>query len=443
VTDENNIRTVDISDDVGQFTETYSSFNKIINSLQRQYLSLKDTYTEQSEQLQSVNESLQSMVAENRAVTEFLNSILNSLSSGVVAINRSGNITHINPAAKNILGLADSRRNYYGLPCGEIIKPVEETEYSAVETVKSGRTFENVEKKVETFRGNILTLAVSTSVLQNDSGEIVGAVELFYDISKLKKMEEQLTRMKTLASLGEMAASIAHEIRNPLVGISGFASLLARDLDDNDQLKDMAKKIVDGVNSINKTIQTLLEFARHQKVHKSSLDLASYLGIVLDNFHTEYGLDKSKDNISREHISQVRVLVDLDRQLFRQALYNLIKNGLDAGGEKARVKISCFEIPVTQSQRDYGSLLELCGTERLVKIEIEDNGPGIPKKDLNKIFSPFYSKKENGTGLGLAIAWKIIKAHGGDISAKSTVGRGTKFTIVLPARSGQQMEKRR
>ena len=440
--DKNGIETVEITDDVGQFTETYSSFNKIINGLQRQYLTLKDTYTEQSEQLQAVNESLQSMVAENRAVTEFLNSILNSLSSGVVAVNRSGLITHINPAAKLILGLSGGRRQYYGLQCDEIIRPVEKSEYSAAETVKSGKIFENVEKKIETFQGNILTLSLSTSVLQNDSGEIVGAVELFYDISKLKKMEEQLTRMKTLASLGEMAASIAHEIRNPLVGISGFASLLARDLDDNDQLKNMARKIVDGVNSINKTIQTLLEFARHQKVNKSNLDLGSYLGVVLENFYTEYGLNESKHKISSEHASQIKVSVDLDRQLFRQALYNLIKNGLDAGGDNAHVEIKCYEIPVSQAQKNYGSFLELSGTETLAKIEIEDNGPGIPKRDIDKIFSPFYSKKENGTGLGLAIAWKIIKAHGGDISAKSRIGKGTKFTIVLPARSGKQLERK-
>ncbi|MCP4703198.1 MAG: PAS domain S-box protein [candidate division Zixibacteria bacterium] len=438
--DNNIITSVNNTDDVGQFTETYSSFNKIINRLQRQYLSLKDTYTEQSEQLQTVNKSLQSMVGENRAVTEFLNSILNSLSSGVVAVNRSGKITHINPAAKKILGLADGRRQYYGLSCEEIIKPVENSAYSAGKTVKTGQAFENIEKKIETFQGNILTLSVSSSILQDDSGEIVGAVELFYDISKLKKMEEQITRMKTLASLGEMAASIAHEIRNPLVGISGFASLLARDLEDNSQQKDMAKKIVDGVNSINKTIQTLLEFARNQKVHKSSLDLASYLGMVLENFYTEYNIDGSTNCISSDHVSQIRVSVDLDRQLFRQALYNLMKNGLDAGGEKAHVNIRCFEIPIAQAQKNYGSLMELSGTESLAKIEIEDNGPGIPKRDLSKIFSPFYSTKENGTGLGLAIAWKIVKAHEGDISAKSTVGKGTKFTIVLPARSGKQME---
>jgi len=354
-----------------------------------------------------------------------------------VAVNRIGNVTHINPAAGNILGLANDYRQYYGLPCDEIIKAVEKVEYSAGISVQSGRTFENIEKKIETLDGRILTLSVSTSLLKDDSGEIAGAVELFYDISKMKKMEEQLSRMKTLASLGEMAASIAHEIRNPLVGISGFASLLARDITDDDPRQKMARRIVEGVNSINRTIQTLLEFARHQKVHKTPLDLASYLQIVLDNFCDECGFDRSDKRINRIQTGQINVSVDLDRQLFRQALFNLFKNGLEAGGENSQVTIKCYEIPLNQAHRDYESKLELSGSETLAKIEIEDNGPGIPPQDLGKIFSPFYSTKENGTGLGLAIAWKIIKAHGGDISAKSVVGKGTRFTIILPARSGK------
>jgi len=436
VTEDNDISTIKISDEVGQFTETYSSFNRIINSLQRQYLALKDTYTEQSKELRAVNESMQSIMSENLAVTEFLNSILNSLSSGVVAINKIGHVTHINPMAREILGLPDDHRKYYGLACEEIIKTCEKTEFSAVETVRTGRTFENVEKRIETFYGTILTLSVSTSVLKNYSGEIVGAVELFHDISKIKRMEEQLSRMKTLASLGEMAASIAHEIRNPLVAISGFASLLARDLEGNDSQREMAKKIVDGVNNINKTIQTLLEFARHQKVNKSPLDLASYLKIVLDGFYSEYGLDKNDNRINSDYATQIKVSVDLDRQLFRQALYNLMKNGLDAGGKNARISIRCSEVPISEAQKENGSNLELSGTETMAKIEVVDNGPGISKEDVSKIFSPFYSTKENGTGLGLAIAWKIIKAHGGDIKATSTIGEGTKFTIMLPAKSG-------
>ena len=434
--DERDIATVEISDEVGQFAETYSSFNKIINSLQRQYLALKNTYTEQSEELQSVNKSLQTLIAENRAVTEFLNSILNALSSGVVAIDKTGCVTHINPAAGNILGLTEARQSYYGRPYEELMRSSEGTECTAPETVRSGRVFESIEKRVESYFGSVLTLSASTSVLRNNRGDIVGAVELFHDISKLKKIEEQLSRMKVLASLGEMAASIAHEIRNPLVGISGFASLLARDLEGDEQKKEMAKKIVAGVNSINKTVQTLLDFARHQKIDKSALDLCAYLKIVLDKFDEEYNWDKSKERIIRENFDSIDISVEVDRQLFRQALVNLIQNGLEAGGDNGQVRIRCITMPMEKAQKEYQSRLELSGTETLVRIEIEDNGPGIPAEDIDKIFSPFYSTKENGIGLGLAIAWKIIKAHGGDISAESPAGKGTKFTIILPARPG-------
>jgi PAS domain S-box-containing protein len=435
VSEKEDIREAEISAEVGRFTESYASFNNIINKMQRQYLSLKDTYTRQSEELQSVNESLQMLVAENRAVTEFLNGILNSLSSGVIAVDREGNTTHINPAARNILGFTGDSRSFYGRPHSELIKATEGCDISAVETVKTGRTFDNAEKVIETFYGTFLTLSVSTSVLQNNRGEVVGAVELFHDISKLKRMEEQLTRMKTLASLGEMAASIAHEIRNPLVGISGFASLLARDLEEDEQKKGMAKKIVEGVESINRTIQTLLDFARNEKVHKSSLDLTAYLNIVLDGFNDEYNLDNNDFSITRELAGDTDLSVDIDRQLFRQAIYNLIKNGLEAGGKDARVTIACHGMPVEQAQKEFGRSLGLDGTETLAEIVIEDNGAGIAREDIGKIFSPFYSTKENGTGLGLAIAWKIIKAHRGDIRAESSGSGGTKFTIVLPAKA--------
>ena len=425
----------EISDDVGRFAESYSSFNNIINKMQRQYLCLRETYTKQSRELQSVNETLQSLVAENRAVTEFLNSILNSLSSGVVAVDKNGNITHINPAAGNILGLEENHKAYYGKPYADLIKASDGADISAVETVATGRIFENAEKTIETLYGAFLTLSVSSSVLRRSDGEVVGAVELFHDISKIKRMEEQLTRMRTLASLGEMAASIAHEIRNPLVGISGFASLLARDLSQDDKMKGMAKKIVEGVESINRTIQTLLDFARNEKVHKSTLDLTAYLNIVLDNIGNEFGLDYMDDRIVREFPGDMNLSVDIDRQLFRQAIYNLIQNGLEAGGRDARVNISCNRMPVEQAQKEYGRSLGLDGSETLARIEIMDNGAGIAESDIGRIFSPFYSTKENGTGLGLAIAWKIVKAHRGDIRAESSGAGGTKFTIILPARS--------
>jgi signal transduction histidine kinase len=431
--DDKEIIDVEITDDVGKFAETYSSFNNIINKLQRQYLSLRETYTKQSEELQSVNRTLQSLVVENRAVTEFLTCILNSLSSGVIAVDKSGRVTHLNPAARTILGVPEDKQCRFGIEYNEIIQPVGKPGCSAPDTVKTGEVFTSVEKKVKTGNGAILTLSVSTSVLHRATGEPVGAVELFHDVSQLKQMEERISRMKVLASLGEMAATVAHEIRNPLVGISGFASLLARDCSDDPAKKDMARKIVEGVNSINQTIQNLLDFARREKVQKTSLNLVPYLNIVLDNFSEQSGCESRGKAIVRDFEKDKTINVEIDRQLFRQALYNLINNGLDAGGDNPWLVIRCDIIPADKAQEKFGKDVELSGSQMIARVEIEDNGPGIPEDELSNIFSPFYSTKENGTGLGLAISWKIIKAHGGDIKVESRKEGGTKFTIVLPA----------
>ena len=429
---------IEISDEIGRFAESYSSFNKIINKVQRQYLTLKETYLAQSRELQDVNRTLQSLVAENRAVTEFLNSILNSLASGVIAVDNAGRVTHINPAARRLLAIPEDRQCRDGLEYVDIVRNVDADAASALSTAADGRLFNGVEKKVETFNGTVLTLSVSTSLLQRVGGEVVGAVELFYDISKMKRLEEQLSRMKVLASLGELAASIAHEVRNPLVGISGFASLLARDLEGDPHKKEMAEKIVTGVNSINQTIQNLLDFARHEKVRKSTVELPGYLNLVLDNFIETAAFSSGGGPVIGRYLNgESKITVDLDRQLFRQAIFNILANGIEAGGDRAELSVGCELIPVRQAHDEYGDRLELSGTEAVALIDIGDSGPGIHEDDLEKIFSPFYSTKENGNGLGLAIAWKIVKAHGGDISAESKIGEGTRFRLILPARPTQ------
>jgi len=433
--DDKQVVDIDTVDDVEQFTERYASFSKIINRMQRQYLTLKDTLAEQSDELRSVNETLQALNAENRTVTEFLNGILTSLSSGVIAVDPDGRITHINPAAERILGVsAEKTDDAYA----DVMNILEHDEISAIGTLHSGTPFDNVEKRVKTGYGTVLTLSVSTSLLKSHDGEMVGAVELFADISKMKRMEEQLSRMKVLASLGELAASIAHEVRNPLVGISGFASLLARDLADNPHMKTMADNIVAGVNSINQTIENLLAFARKEEVHKNSVNLAEYLSVVLDNCAVESIAPQVGKRVKRKFDPSATINVDLDPQLFKQALVNLIKNALEAGGDDTLVDISCDILPLARAQGEYGNRLELSGLETLAEITISDNGPGIPDRDIERIFTPFYSTKENGTGLGLAIAWKIIKAHGGDLRAQSAPGNGTTFSIVMPVKTSQQ-----
>jgi len=129
--------------------------------------------------------------------------------------------------------------------------------------------------------------------------------------------------------------------------------------------------------------------------------------------------------------------VELDRQLFKQAFHNIIKNGLEVEEKTAdlRVRISTRCLSREKAFKDYGDRIELSGAETLAEITIEDNGPGIPKEDIDKLFSPFHSTKENGIGLGLSIAWKIVKAHGGDIVIRSQLGKGTRFSIIVPVSS--------
>ncbi len=433
--DEQELLDVTISDDVGRFVESYASFNKLIRRLQNQYLTLKDTYTRQSEELQSVNRTLQSLIVENRAVSEFLNSILNSLSSGVIAVNKTGMVTHINPSARTILDLSEDKQCRLGITYDELLTHISGEEYSALTTVSSGREFDRVEKKVKTPGGKRLVLSVSTSLLKTSEGNIVGAVELFHDVTKVARMEEQLSRMKILASLGEMAASIAHEVRNPLVAVSGFATFLSRDCADDPARSEMAQKIVDGVESINRTIQTLLDFARHEKLHRSRSNLKNYLKMVCDNLRNERELPETDETLRLEFGGE-NIEVEIDRQLFRQAILNILNNAIEACGDDPRITIRTRFIGAGEAERTMGDRMELACDDAVAVIEIEDNGPGIPKEDLNRIFSPFYSSKENGNGLGLAISWKIIKAHCGDIKVTSHSDRGSKFNIVIPAHSG-------
>lgn len=430
--EEEKVLDIDLSESIAEFTERYSSFSGIINLMQRQYLALKDTYTRQSDELRDVNESLQALIAENRAVTEFLNSILGSLSSGVIAVDDKGRVTHINPSAMKILGLPGEISSVRGNAYTDIISPVEHGEFSAVATVGSGLCIDSKEKKIETYYGTVVTLMVSTSLIKNKRGEIVGAVELFSDISKVKRLEEKLSRMKVLASLGELAAAIAHEVRNPLLAINGFASLLVRDLSNEPSKKAMAEKIVTGVSNINQTIQNLLDFAHNDEINKTSVTLGDYLNAILDEFADQAGPDSPRPRIRRDLKMESGAAVEIDPHLFRQALFNLIKNGIEAGAEKPEVTISCRTLSLDKSQSDFGKRLELSGLDRLAEIRISDNGPGIPETQIDKIFTPFYSTKENGTGLGLAIAWKIIKAHGGDLCLFEHGSNGTTFSVVLP-----------
>lgn len=422
-------------DDLSQFTESYDSFNRIINSLQRRYIALEEEATAQNRELAEANKRLVELSERNLATTAFLAGILNSISVGVVAVDRHGRITHFNPAASLILGIPQ------GVPIGslyrDVIPPGSPVDANALRAIQSGSEVEAVEKRLKLKDGTLLNLSVSTAIVRGETGAPCGAVEAFTDLTKLKRIEGELARLNTMAALGEMAATIAHEVRNPLAGIGGFAALLERDLVEDNPQREIARKIVRGVETINETITTLLNYSRFEEMRLTEIDVGEFLLSVIEQYRLENPKRADKTDIvlhkppaSRDQVITLR----LDTMLTRQVFFNIFSNAVEACGGEGRIDLRFDKLPRQSAVSRYSDQVLLGPDETVVEMTITDTGPGIAQEDLDRLFAPFFTTKGGGNGLGLAVAWKIIKRHGGEIFARNSDGGGAVFHILMPTR---------
>ncbi|MFH1687338.1 MAG: ATP-binding protein [bacterium] len=425
--------------DVDQFIQSYTSFTRVLNSLQRKYIGLKEEFTQQNDALVEANRRLVDLSERNLAATGFLNSILDSVSAGVVAVDPTGCITHFNRAAAAITGVERNRALGY---LYDDIMPVGEPEQAGAGfAVRSGQEVSSVQKKVRLADGRSLRLSVSTSILRDGDGRPAGAVEVFQDLTKISRMESELARLNTLAALGEMAATIAHEVRNPLAGIAGFAALLERDLDPEDPGRKIVRKIIRGVEALNQTVSTLLNYTRFKEITRSEVDYESFLRDTVDQFAPDTGkgggglaVDCRRES-SCVGAEPLRLL--LDRVLMRQVIHNIMTNATQAMDGRGRIKVRYRMLSPSEASRLYSESVILGSDETLVETVISDNGPGIHKHHKERIFAPFFSTRSGGNGLGLAVVWKIMKAHGGEVFTADVPRGGAAFHLLLPARIRQ------
>ncbi|MEW5993482.1 MAG: ATP-binding protein [Candidatus Zixiibacteriota bacterium] len=431
------------TDEVSRFADSYASFSRVVNSLQRRYLELREELTHQNEQLASANARLVELTERNLAATEFLNSILDSVSAGVIAVDRHGCITHFNPAASAVLGIPIIRalRQKYEdvIPAGE---PLEATAWHATRT---GQVAASVEKQIDLPSGIVRHLSVSTAIVKDSRGRPTGAVEVFQDLTKIQSMEREIARLNTLAALGEMAATVAHQVRNPLSGIIGFASMLEQELDEQDARRKLAAKIIDGVNSLNKTVTTLLEYTRLDELNRTDVDYTEFLKSIVDQFRTEH-LESSGANsitlaLPSDGDRQV-VRVSLDRLLMRQVFFNLFCNAVESGKGRADIEVGCRVLSSQSEKQALSNRVLPAHHETIIETTVADNGPGISPDHLERVFAPFFTTKKDGSGLGLAVAWKIVKAHGGDLQVENRDGGGALFRFLLPARLEDKVRER-
>ncbi len=265
------------------------------------------------------------------------------------------------------------------------------------------------------------TFLISSSPLFDNSGELMGTVHIARDVSEIKKLKEKVSSIERMAALGEMAAKVAHEIRNPLLSIGGFARRLEKRLDSD--LREHAKIIVDEVRRLEGILNNTLSFVKSSITERrevAAADLINDITALLEPTVNERG------NVLRKEVDHaVTLMVNYDR--FKEAILNLVSNANHAT-ENGTISIKVYSESIFSEQDLLGRRTE--AHEAI--IEIQDNGHGIREEDLNRIWDPFFTTRPTGTGLGLSITKRIIEEHAGRIEVESKVGRGTVFKIYIP-----------
>ncbi|GAB4253190.1 sensor histidine kinase [Deferrisoma sp.] len=233
---------------------------------------------------------------------------------------------------------------------------------------------------------------------------------------------EQMMRAERLASIGEMAASVAHEIKNPLAGLAGAAQVLAQGFGPDDPRTPVVQEMLKLIDRLDKTIRDLLSFARESVPNWQQANLNDVVEESVFFVDREEG--GARDQLDLD-LDPAMPEVPMDPQQIQQVLLNLILNARHAVGSRGRVTVRTRARPTLDGGVGPGG-------DGWVEVVVEDEGPGIPAEKLSEIFKPFYTTKNQGTGLGLPICRKIVEAHGGRMHVESRVGVGSKFYVWLP-----------
>jgi len=404
---------------LSSFTDSFASFNKITQSLQAAYRTLEEKFENLNQKLEQTNRELRQSLAEKDRISNYLNNILESLTSGVLAINLDGKITLFNRAAEEMLGYkADEVLGKHYL---EIMGREAKEEHTATHLLQSKRSLVSQEKEVCAKDGRKIPVGYSISLLTDSEGGSLGAVEIFFDLTKLKQLEEEISRVKTLAALGEMAATIAHEVRNPLGGIAGFAALLDRDIPEEDGRKRLVKKIIQGVEILNRTVINLLNYTRVVKLNLNEVDMVKFVDEIIAYFNMDISQKMKNITIQRDYPDR-KLVCRLDIEQFRQVILNLLYNAAQSMPDGGKIAFSVSDVAGDQSDV----------FEEKIILEISDSGVGMSRETQDKLFTPFFTTKEQGTGLGLPTVKRIVEAHRGDICVESELGKGTKVRVRLP-----------
>ena len=266
-------------EDLASLQSAFENFTATTTRLEASYQQLQDRVKTLDTELALKNRELTANLEEKRSIQNHLNYILEAMKVGVVVINPDEDITIFNDAASQLTGLLPHEA--IGKKYEYVMGRITNLERSVLTTLRDNQPLENVPRDIDCGAGRMVPVECNTALVKNDSGEILGAVETFADLTQVRRLEGEVRHAQTLAALGEMAANIAHEIRNPLGGIGGFAALLERDLEVGDPRRALVKKIIEGVKSLNRIASNLLFYTRPLKPRRRPVNIPPLLDEVL------------------------------------------------------------------------------------------------------------------------------------------------------------------
>jgi len=339
-------------------------------------------------------------------------SIVESVDTGVMTINLQGTIKTFNRAAEEITGfLLAAVENR---PIANVFP-----EFAAFFTagIIKKQTKNRMEVVIAANNGARIHLGCSISPLKDKQDKEIGSILIFQDLTEIKLMEETLEKSKRLALIGEMAAGLAHEMRNPLASITGSIELLRQSLNLKNTDERLMQIILRGKDQLDSFVRDFLLLAKPIPVIREMVDVNETAADILENI-----------KLSRDWTDKIEIRCSLapkvtafaNREQIRQVIYNLVLNAIQAMKEGGTLSIA------TKSMQYNG--------KEEVEIKITDTGSGIEKKDLTKIYEPFFTDKEKGTGLGLTIVGRIVDGYDGRIEIESSINQGTICTVWLPGR---------
>ncbi len=400
---------------VKELLTVFDSFNTYAQKLETSYNQLQDRVKKIDQEMAYTNECLNKKVMELDNLTRFLNSILGSMHSGVVAVDNDGRVITFNNVAEVTLNV--NAKDILGKDIRSALGHIGGFVDLLLDSMSKRKTIDNIKRMIKFNEGETKHIGSSISILKDESGAIKGVVEIFHDLSEICELKGRLNNANDLVSVGTMAASIAHEIRNPLNGIEGFACLLERELE-GDNLR-LIKHIIKGTKNINKIVTDLLLLARPIRLNLRRYELSRIIDKALVFAYQELGKKGGRDiQVEKDYgICEDFILCDPDR--LQQAFLNVILNAIQSMPKGGQLKIFTRESTTKDIPR--------------IQIGFVDTGVGIDDDTIEKIFEPFFTTKDDGTGLGLAIVRKIIELHEGRIHIDRGSENGTTIMVNLPS----------